>query len=80
VRFLVDAQFPPELAIWLTAQGHQADHVEDISTAREPAPRIVWIRIGNARNTELIARFEAVWDKVVENLDSGALVVQAGRS
>ena len=111
MRFLVDAQLPPELAIWLTAQGHHADHVEDIGlltasdnavwmaalsieavvvtkdhdfvewvTARDPAPRIVWIRIGNARNAELIARFEAVWDKVVENLESGALVVQAGRS
>jgi len=28
-RFLIDAQLPPALARWLTAQGHPAEHVFD---------------------------------------------------
>ncbi len=30
MRFLVDAQLPPALARWLTAQGHEAAHVGDL--------------------------------------------------
>jgi len=30
MRFLVDAQLPPALARWLTAAGHEAEHVGDI--------------------------------------------------
>ncbi len=29
MRFLVDAQLPPALARWLSASGHEADHVAD---------------------------------------------------
>ena len=29
MKFLVDAQLPPALARWLTAQGHEAEHVGD---------------------------------------------------
>ena len=29
MRFLVDAQLPPALALWLAAMGHEADHVAD---------------------------------------------------
>lgn len=29
MRFLVDAQLPPALARWLSANGHQAEHVFD---------------------------------------------------
>jgi predicted nuclease of predicted toxin-antitoxin system len=29
MRFLVDAQLPPALARWLTAAGHEAEHVAD---------------------------------------------------
>ncbi|MFO7641427.1 MAG: DUF5615 family PIN-like protein [Candidatus Competibacteraceae bacterium] len=28
-RFLIDAQLPPALARWLTAQGHPSQHVSD---------------------------------------------------
>jgi predicted nuclease of predicted toxin-antitoxin system len=30
VNFLVDAQLPPALALWLVQQGHTAAHVEDL--------------------------------------------------
>ena len=34
MRLLVDAQPPPALARWLTAQGHDAQHVFDESFRR----------------------------------------------
>ncbi|MFZ3005896.1 MAG: DUF5615 family PIN-like protein [Phenylobacterium sp.] len=46
---------------------------------REPAPQVLWVRIGNSRNPSLIARLETVWDLVGESLVSGARVVEAGR-
>ncbi len=30
MKFLVDAQLPPGLARWISAQGYQAEHVADI--------------------------------------------------
>jgi len=30
VRFLIDAQLPPGLARWLSAQGYHSDHVDDL--------------------------------------------------
>jgi len=34
VRFIVDAQLPPALAAWLTAQGHDAVHVFELPLIR----------------------------------------------
>jgi predicted nuclease of predicted toxin-antitoxin system len=36
VRFLVDAQLPPALARWLTAEGHEAEHVADCGLESAP--------------------------------------------
>jgi len=30
VRFIVDAQLPPALTVWLRKAGHDADHVQDL--------------------------------------------------
>ena len=30
MRFLIDAQLPPALALWLAANGHEATHVGDL--------------------------------------------------
>jgi hypothetical protein len=38
---LVDAQLPPALARWLTAQGHDADHVFDVALS-DSADAVVW--------------------------------------
>jgi predicted nuclease of predicted toxin-antitoxin system len=43
VRLLVDAQLPPALARWLTAQGHDAQHVFDVGLI-DAADAAVWQR------------------------------------
>jgi predicted nuclease of predicted toxin-antitoxin system len=42
-RFIVDNQLPAALALWLRAQGHQADHVLELSLAQS-ADTIIWQR------------------------------------
>ena len=45
--------------------------------ARSPAPRILWLRFGNLRNNGLVRRLSAVWPRIIEGLQSDALVVEA---
>ena len=72
--------------IWDAAVGMGAailtkDHdFVEWATTRKPAPPIVWVRIGNADNATLIERLEAAWDKVLRNLEAGAIVVETGGS
>jgi predicted nuclease of predicted toxin-antitoxin system len=40
VRFLVDAQLPPQLARWLVEFGHEAEHVEAVGLRDAPDSRI----------------------------------------
>jgi predicted nuclease of predicted toxin-antitoxin system len=41
VKFLVDANLPPALARWLTAEGHEALHVSDVGLEAMP-DRSIW--------------------------------------
>lgn len=41
MRLLVDAQLPPALALWLTSQGHDAEHVFDVALGSSP-DSVVW--------------------------------------
>jgi predicted nuclease of predicted toxin-antitoxin system len=41
VRFLVDQQLPPELALWLRRAGHQAEHTEWLGLGAS-ADAVVW--------------------------------------
>jgi len=43
MRFLVDAQLPAALARWLTAQGHQSEHVGDIDL-QAASDEAIWDR------------------------------------
>jgi predicted nuclease of predicted toxin-antitoxin system len=110
VKFLVDAQLPPTLAVWLCDKGHAAEHVYDRgfeaapdeqvwrlataegavivtkdhdfvewATSRDPAPQVLWLRLGNVGNKSLIARLEAVWAPILDSLADGARVVEVGR-
>ena len=40
MRFLVDAQLPPGLARWLTAEGYPSDHVNDLGIGPATDARI----------------------------------------
>ncbi len=40
MRFLVDAQLPPALARWIAANGHDAQHVNDIGLGAANDPHI----------------------------------------
>jgi predicted nuclease of predicted toxin-antitoxin system len=41
VKFLIDAQLPPALAVWLQQAGHEAIHVRDIGL-REAEDDAIW--------------------------------------
>jgi predicted nuclease of predicted toxin-antitoxin system len=41
MKFLVDAQLPPALAHWLSTQGYEAQHVEDLGL-RDAEDREIW--------------------------------------
>ncbi|WP_205421243.1 DUF5615 family PIN-like protein [Rhizobium terrae] len=41
MRFLIDAQLPPALAIWLVEQGHEARHVMDCGL-QSASDRQIW--------------------------------------
>ena len=41
MRFIVDAQLPPALALWLVEAGHEATHVEEVGL-REAEDQPIW--------------------------------------
>lgn len=52
----------------------------DWAIAAAEGPPVVWLRFGNAGNAVLIQRLAASLDDIVAALESGARVVEAGRS
>lgn len=64
MRCLIDAQLPPALARWLTAEGHDASHV------------IVWVRYGNVRKAELLRKLTAVWPEVADAIARGESLIE----
>jgi predicted nuclease of predicted toxin-antitoxin system len=55
-----------EDAVVVTKDGDFVDLFHRVGGAR-----VVWVRIQNCGNPELIARFEASWPAIVERLESG---------
>jgi predicted nuclease of predicted toxin-antitoxin system len=49
LKFIVDANLPPELARWLTSQGHEASHVQASGLA-SANDHVIWrhARLNNA--------------------------------
>jgi len=67
--------------IWTYALARNAIIVtkdEDFArpAAIEAGPQVLWVRIGNAINHALIARFEAVWSQIAVHLEDSARVVE----
>jgi predicted nuclease of predicted toxin-antitoxin system len=96
MRFLIDAQLPPSLAVTLRDFGLEAAHVFDLlppdardsviwglalhsghvlvtkdedfaewSRLREPAPPVLWLRIGNLKKSELRAKLTPLLPELV---------------
>jgi predicted nuclease of predicted toxin-antitoxin system len=70
-------------AIWEYAVAHDAIIVtkdEDFSlmsaSAREPTPRIIWIRVGNCSKRELLVWFEPRFVDILAALESGDRLVE----
>ena len=51
---------------------------EDFIRLRAPGdhPRVLWVRIGNAVNRILLARFEEAWPQIEAHLEHGAPLIE----
>ncbi len=68
-------------AIWSYARAEGAIVVtkdEDFGqlAAAMPDARVHWVRIGNAVNRVLLARFESAWPEILARLEEGAQVLE----
>lgn len=76
MKFLVDAQLPPVLALWLREAGHEAKHVENVGL-RDAKDGTIWayaLQTGSiivtkdedfaARSTQVAASPAIVWLRV----------------
>jgi predicted nuclease of predicted toxin-antitoxin system len=72
MRFLIDAQLPPQLALWLVGQGHDASHVFDHNLA-SAIDGTIW-KLATATGAVLVTKDE---DFVFlrEQTDGGPAVV-----
>ena len=61
MNFLVDAQLPPALARWISARGHQANHVFDIALLKATDPDI-WEH-ARQQNAVIISKDEDFVDR-----------------
>lgn len=43
---------------------------------RQESVSIVWVRLGNCRNSALIERFEAIWETLIERIEKGDLLIE----
>lgn len=83
--FEIDLLDASDHLVWRTASERDAVIITkdrdfaEWAVARDPAPQVLWLRIGNVGNISLIARLEAAWDPILDGLASGARVVEAGR-
>lgn len=41
-----------------------------------PGPPVVWIRVGNTRNADLLRRAAALWPRVIEALTRGETLIE----
>jgi predicted nuclease of predicted toxin-antitoxin system len=103
VRFLVDAQLPPDLARFLREQGQQASAAREVGlrnaedstiwdyalreqcviitkdedfaqralATQQPAPVVIWLRVGNCSNRALRQWFAPLYPKVLAAIERG---------
>jgi predicted nuclease of predicted toxin-antitoxin system len=72
LRFLVDAQLPPGLAVHLAAKGHAAEHVHDVGLGGAP-DRKVWNYA--ARHRAVLITKDADFAEIARTSRRGTAVV-----
>ena len=68
-------------AIWAEVQRDNAVVIsrdEDfVALARNPgSARLIWVRLGNCTNADLLARVEANWSELLDRLEAGDVLVE----
>ena len=107
MQFLLDAQLPPVLAVFIRGKGHGCEHIADVgllfaedgpiwdfATDRPSVivtkdedfplrrmlsvtgPTILWLRVGNCSNRELIRCIDTLWDDILARLNAGEVIVE----
>jgi predicted nuclease of predicted toxin-antitoxin system len=72
----------PDSAIWGYAITHDAvvitkdEDFPDLVVLGQPAPIVVWIRVGNTTRRGLLDWFEPLVDRVVEMVDAGERLIE----
>ena len=71
----------PDLQIWATVcQERRVLVTKDIDFRRLQsdggAAQVVWVRIGNCRNDQLLRRLERSWPRVMKRLEAGEALVE----
>jgi predicted nuclease of predicted toxin-antitoxin system len=46
------------------------------SRLREPAPAVLWLRIGNLKKVELRAKLVPLWPELLERLQAGETLIE----
>ena len=79
MRFIVDAQLPPSLARWLTAQGHVAEHVVDVGL-RDSEDTPIW-HYGLQKQAVILTKDEDFVTRAMQSKDVPVVVwVRIGNS
>jgi len=72
----------PDNELWHYAKEHESiivtkdEDFADWVSAGRPGPAIVWLRIGNCTNPELMDWLLPSWPRIVENLENGDRLVE----
>jgi predicted nuclease of predicted toxin-antitoxin system len=72
----------PDSAIWNHARSADAiivtkdEDFAQLAAVRPPPPRVLWIRLGNTTNANLVKVLEANWPDLIAHFESGAPVVE----
>jgi len=77
MKFLVDAQLPRCLCIWLRQQGHDAVHTLDLDQSfllRNTPHRLLLISSGNVGNAELERLLAVALPEIVDAFDRARYV------
>lgn len=74
-------QASSDRVVWAAARDGGAVIIskdEDFSLigARTGQPQVVWVRLGNCGNEQLLARFDEEWSRIIEELEAGAALLE----